>query len=152
AMYAKLRALGFKSALWHTPYLDENDGATAALRDQAEAEGYYPPENAIVLNGWGKPIDLTNPDAVAWWRDNLAAYIDLGVAGFKLDYGEDVLAGPFSNRTPWRFADGRDERTMHAGFPRAYHATYAELLPPDGGFLLCRAGSYGDQVNGPIIW
>jgi alpha-D-xyloside xylohydrolase len=152
AMFAKLRALGFKSALWHTPYLDEEDPATQSLRDEAVAGGYYPPENALVLNGWGKPIDLTNPEAVQWWRDNLAHYIELGVEGFKLDYGEDVLAGPFANRTPWRFADGSDERTMHAEFPRLYHATYAELLPESGGFLLCRAGSYGDQVNGPIIW
>ena len=26
------------------------------------------------------------------------------------------------------------------------------MLPEDGGFLLCRAGAWGDQVNGVIIW
>ena len=33
----------------------------------------------------GRTIDPTNPDAVNWWRQQLAGYIDLGVAGFKLD-------------------------------------------------------------------
>ena len=28
----------------------------------------------------------------------------------------------------------------------------AETLPEDGGFLLCRAGTYGDQVNVSVIW
>jgi alpha-D-xyloside xylohydrolase len=78
--------------------------------------------------------------------------VEAGVEGFKLDYGEDVLAGPFSNRTPWKFADGSDERTMHSQYQRHYHATYRAVLPADGGFLLCRAGTYGDQTNGVIIW
>ena len=152
AMTAKMHALGFRTALWHTPYLDESAAETQALRDVAEARGYYPPEHALILNRWSRPIDLTNPDALAWWQDNLRAYTDLGVEGFKLDYGEDVLAGPFADRAPWRFADGSDERTMHSQFQRHYHAAYAALLPADGGFLLCRAGTYGDQTNGVIIW
>jgi alpha-D-xyloside xylohydrolase len=41
---------------------------------------------------------------------------------------------------------------MHADYQRLYHQVYAELLPEEGGFLLCRSGTYGDQVNGPIIW
>ena len=152
AMIAKMHALGFRTAIWHTPYLDENDPATAALRAEAEAAGYYPPDSALILNHWGRPIDLTNPQAVAWWREQLGAYVDLGVEGFKLDYGEDILNGPFDERTPWRFSNGSDERTMHSQFQRYYHDAYSELLPADGGFLLCRAGTYGDQQHGVIIW
>ena len=33
-----------------------------------------------------------------------------------------------------------------------YHQAYAEMLPEEGGFLLCRAGAYGDQAQGVIIW
>jgi alpha-D-xyloside xylohydrolase len=151
AMVEKMHALGFRTALWHTPYLDEKHEAAAQLKEHAQSEGYYPPQNDIFLNGWGRPLDLTNPAAQSWWREQLGAYLDLGVEGFKLDYGEDVLNGLFLKRSPWLFADGRDERTMHSQYTRAYHDTYASLLE-DGGFLLCRAGTYGDQVNGPIIW
>ena len=152
AMIAKMHDLGFRVGLWHTPYLDDEDPSTADLRAEAEAGGYYPLESAINLNGWGTPIDLTKPEAKAFWQDNLQRYIDMGIEGFKLDYGEDVINGLFANRTPWTFADGSDERTMHSQFTRVYHETYAEMLPQDGYFLLCRAGTYGDQVNAPIIW
>jgi alpha-D-xyloside xylohydrolase len=152
AMVAKMHALGFRTALWHTPYLDESDAAAAALVAEAEAGGFYPPQTGINLNGWGRTIDVTNADAVTWWREQLAYYIDLGVEGFKLDYGEDVVSGVFDERTPWSFADGSDERTMHSQYARRYHDVYAELMPQSGGFLLCRGGTYGDQTNGVIIW
>jgi alpha-D-xyloside xylohydrolase len=151
-MIAKMHQLGFRTALWHTPYLDDGDAATETLRAEAEDNGYYPLESALELNSWGTPIDFTNDDARAWWQAQIQRYIDLGIEGFKLDYGEDVLNGLFVNRTPWRFADGSDERTMHKRYTWHYHRTYAEILPEDGYFLLCRAGTYGDQVHGSIVW
>lgn len=152
AMYDKMKALGFRTALWHTPYLDSDAGAVDELREHAEAEGYYPLEAGPKLNGWGPMLDLTNDDAVAWWRDQLEPYRQLGVEGYKLDYAEDVLAGAVTKRFKWLFADGSDERTQHSQFQRHYHETYAAMLPEDGGFLLCRAGTYGDQQSGAIIW
>ncbi|MCC6551856.1 MAG: glycoside hydrolase family 31 protein [Polyangiaceae bacterium] len=152
AMIDGAHALGFRVALWHTPYLDEQDPATEALREEAEANGYYPPVGGVNLNKWGTPIDLTNPEAYAWWQDLVRRYTDMGVEGFKLDYGEDVVPGISSARNEWKFADGSDERTMHAGFPLLYHRLYDETLPEDGGFLLCRAGSYGDQAHVSVIW
>ncbi len=55
-------------------------------------------------------------------------------------------------RNPYAFADGSDERTMHRGYTLLYHQVYAELLPEEGGLLLTRAGKWGDQASGPIIW
>ncbi len=152
AMIARMHALGFRTALWHTPYLDEQRDETAALRADAKAKGYYPPLPGANLNKWGTALDVTNPAFVAWWQQQLGKYISLGVEGFKLDYGEDVICGLNHKRLPWRFADGSDERTMQSQFQRHYHGIYAALSPKDGGFLLCRAGTYGDQANGCIIW
>jgi alpha-D-xyloside xylohydrolase len=152
AMIDTLHGLGFRTALWHTPYLDEADASTAALRAEATAKGYYPPTVGVLLNKWGKPIDFTNPAAQAWWQSNLDAYTALGVEGYKLDYGEDVVPGLTAARNPWIFADGSDERTMHARFQIGYHETYAKTLPKDGGFLICRHATSGDQKNGTIIW
>jgi alpha-D-xyloside xylohydrolase len=44
------------------------------------------------------------------------------------------------------------ERTMHHTYQLLYHRAYAELLAPDGGFLLCRTGRFGDQKNVSVIW
>ncbi|MEP7121572.1 MAG: TIM-barrel domain-containing protein [Byssovorax sp.] len=152
AMIGALHGLGFRTALWHTPYLDEAAASTAALRAEATTKGYYPPAIGVLLNKWGKPIDVTNPAAQAWWQQNLGAYTAIGVEGYKLDYGEDVVPGLTSARNPWKFSDGSDERTMHARFQIGYHATYAKTLPAGGGFLLCRHATVGDQKSGAILW
>jgi alpha-D-xyloside xylohydrolase len=151
-MIALAHALGMRMALWHTPYVDRSDPATKTLRDFASQHSYYPPRSSLLFNGWGRPIDFTNPDAYAWWQGLIRQYTENGIEGFKLDYGEDIVVGLSSARNFWQFADGSDERTMHAKFQLLYHRVYAEALPPEGGFLLCRHGTFGDQVNGPIIW
>jgi alpha-D-xyloside xylohydrolase len=151
AMIDKAHALGFRFALWHTPYLDEKDPSTQSLRDDANKAGVYPKKVGVLLNKWGKPIDVTGAAGKAFWQAHLKAYTDAGVEGFKLDYGEDIVPGLTSGRNEWQLAAG-DERTLHSGFTRFYHATYAEQLPKDGGFLLCRHATWGDQTNGPIIW
>lgn len=153
AMIALMHSLGFRTALWHTPYLDKSADATLELRTYAEEQGFYPPAYGMLLNKWGKPIDFTNPEAYDWWQGLIRRYSDMGIEGFKLDYAEDVVPGISSTRINlWEFFDGSDERTMHSLYNLYYHQIYAETLPEDGGFLLCRHGAYGDQVNGPIIW
>jgi alpha-D-xyloside xylohydrolase len=151
-MIDQMHDLGFRVALWHTPYLDDSDPATLAQREEAEGSGYYPPQTGLLLNGWGKPVDLSNPDAFEWWQSQIQRYIDMGIEGFKLDYGEDIVPGAFGARNIWRFFDGTTERTMHRRFALLYHAAYAELLPETGGFLLCRAGTWGDQTRASVIW
>ncbi|MHB8873273.1 MAG: TIM-barrel domain-containing protein [Myxococcaceae bacterium] len=149
AMVRALNAQGLRLALWHTPYLEPT---AEPLRSAAADAGYFPPSPGLLLNRWSAPVDFTNPAAYAFWQQLIGRYRALGVEGFKLDYGEDVVPGISGNRTNWTFADGSDERTMHAGYTLQYHRAYAETLPADGGFLLCRAGRWGDQKNGPIIW
>ena len=152
AMIDELHDLGLRFGLWHTPYLDADDPDTASLRQQAEAEGYFPPKTGILFNSWSKPIDLSNPDAYAWWQELIRRYTDMGVEGFKLDYAEDVVPGLVGARNKWEFHDGSDERTMHGRYQLFYHRVYAETMPADGGFLICRAATFGDQVNVSVIW
>jgi alpha-D-xyloside xylohydrolase len=157
AMIRLAHDLGLRVSLWHVPYLDEKTTkgipATQALRDEATAKGYYPQKTGLLLfNSWGRPIDLTNKAAYSWWQGLIHRYTDLGIEGFKLDYAEDIVVGLGATRNVWQFSDGSDERTMHASFQALYHAVYAETLPSTGGFLLCRAGTYGDQTHASVIW
>jgi alpha-D-xyloside xylohydrolase len=151
-MIQKLHDLGFRVALWHAPYLDEKAASTTALRTEADQGHYYPPTSSLPLNKWGRPVDFTNPAAYAWWQKLLHRYTDLGIEGWKLDYAEDIAPTVGTGRNVWKFADGSDERTMHALYRTLYHRVYAETLPPDGGFLLCRAGTWGEGQNGCIVW
>ncbi|MBL4688427.1 MAG: hypothetical protein JKY37_27815, partial [Nannocystaceae bacterium] len=82
----------------------------------------------------------------------LTRYAEQGIEGYKLDYAEDVVPGFGEARLPWLFHDGSDERTMQAAYQRLYHQIYDETLPADGGFLLVRGGTWGDQVYSSVVW
>ncbi|MFA6035170.1 MAG: TIM-barrel domain-containing protein, partial [Myxococcota bacterium] len=148
-MIDRLHALGYRVALWSTPYLE---AATGELLTYAQQQGFYPPTHGILLNKWGTPIDFTNQAAFDWWQGLIRRYTDMGIEGFKMDYGEDVVPGIMGMRNVWEFADGRDERTMHYYYNLLYHKVYAQTLPKEGGFLLCRAGKWGDQAYASVIW
>lgn len=149
AMIQRAHDAGLRVALWHTPYLEES---AQPLLSEAIARGFYPPRVGLRLNGWGDLIDLTNPEAFEWWQSNIERYTSMGIEGFKLDYGEDVISGLGNARTPWEFHDGSTELTGHYEYTKLYHRAYAEMLPSSGGFLLCRTGRWGDQKNVSVIW
>lgn len=151
SMVAHAHALGFKMALWHTPYVDPNDPDSRPLYDYAKEKGYFPPVVGVPFK-WGPLVDFTNPEAYGWWQGLLDNYRAVGIEGYKLDYAEEVVLGVFGMRTKWLFADGSDDLTMHHLYQWWYHKIYAEMLPDDGGFLLCRTATIGDQVHAPIIW
>jgi len=155
AMLQALHDAGLRYAIWHAPYTADasNSDPAQTQLDYANAHGFFPPMTGVLVNGWGKPLDFTNPDAYAWWQQNLRTYTDGdGVEGYKLDYAEDVVVGTVGHRTPWLFHDGSDERTMHRDYQLLYHRAYRETLPAAGGLLLTRTGRWGDQVHGMIIW
>jgi alpha-D-xyloside xylohydrolase len=159
-MLAALHDAGLRYAIWQAPYTAPGDNQDPAPDQHAfaTANGFFPPVTGLLVNQWGKPIDFTNPDAYAWWKDNLSTYTKplgaggFGVEGFKLDYAEDIVLGAAGQRIPWVFADGSDERTMHYGYTMLYHQIHRELLDASGGFLLTRTGRWGDQTRGVIIW
>jgi alpha-D-xyloside xylohydrolase len=152
AMIARMHANGLRTALWHTPYLDEKDPATQADLAEAKSKGYFPPKIGPRLNKWGDLLDLTNPQAFSWWQGKINKYKAMGIEGYKLDYGEDIVPGLGSGRSGWSFFDGSNDQTAHNTYQIPYHRVYAETLPQDGGFLLCRHAVHGEQTTGIIIW
>jgi alpha-D-xyloside xylohydrolase len=96
-MFAELADLGFRVSLWMNPYLSH----LSPLYPDAEARGLLlrrADGSAYLADVWhgNQPacgiVDLTNPDATAWFQDLLRPLLRQGAAVFKTDFAEGVPA------------------------------------------------------------
>ncbi len=91
AMMDGLHEEGFKVMLWICPYFSP-DSETFRL---ANKKGYFLKDKsggtyiAKWWNGYSASLDLTNPEAVAWFQTKMTRLVEeYGVDGFKLDAGD----------------------------------------------------------------
>jgi alpha-D-xyloside xylohydrolase len=156
ALIEELGALGYHVIVWSTPHL-LIAAPTDDDHDEAADAGY------LVTDDIGRPfafpwkggpvgvIDFTADGATAWWRDRIARVTALGVVGFKLDYGEEVVPALGTTLAPIRLAGGTAQ-TLRGAYARGYHDAYLGALPDGDGFLITRAGAYGEQAVNTCIW
>lgn len=101
AMLNWLNGKAIKPILFVGPWVMET------MRDEATKEGYHV-ENSIPYLPQAALIDFTNPEAVVWWQNHLLDMIERGIAGFKLDRGEEktpdgqLFRGSYHDGTPYR--------------------------------------------------
>ena len=102
-MVADLRARGVRVVLWITQMInsigvdgeaggDSYVGPSANLA-QAEACDFLVDDGRQYFwwKGYGAGLDFFNPDAVAWWHAQQDLVLDAGIAGWKLDFGEEYV-------------------------------------------------------------
>ncbi len=104
AMVEELHGMGFRVVLWVTPFVNRESETFAKLAEEnllvpAKAGG------AAMLKWWGGEaglVDLTNPAARAWYRDQLVRLKrEVGADGFKVD-GGDAKYQPAPAGAAWR--------------------------------------------------
>jgi alpha-glucosidase (family GH31 glycosyl hydrolase) len=132
-----------QAMLWIAPFVQ------GQMEKDALAKGYnlagQPPQpNNYPL------VDLTNPAARAFWQAGFAKLLKLGVAGFKLDRGEENIPeeGPFT------VFDGRSIREQRNAYPVMFvQAAYEEAkkLRGDDFFLMPR-GAYTGSARYGGFW
>jgi alpha-D-xyloside xylohydrolase len=155
-LLADLAAQGYKVLFWSTPYVGTTS-ATAADRAEGAASKLFVTDGAGVpidfpwQDGPGALVDFTRDGAAAWWRERIARVTALGAAGFKLDFGEEVVPELGGTVLELRLAAG-DNGSHHARYTEGYHAAYLGALPPGDGFLITRAGAWGEQAVNTAIW
>src|SRR5437867_342711 len=117
AMLAALRRRGYRimtfSATWQCGAEPGDNGLEAQMLGFL-APGPVATPHCADVGGTSSILDVTNPAARAWWRDQVAAFVRRnGIDGIKLDRGEEHI--PSAATDIW--ADGRTGREVHNAYP-----------------------------------
>lgn len=137
AMVKWLESQNQKTVLWIAPFFQ------GKMSEEGTAKGYTLAGQVRPPNGNNFPmVDLSNPDAKAYWQTGIEKLLKLGVAGFKLDRGEENIPedGPF------KIFDGRTIReNRNAYTPMYVKAVYdvAKKYRGDDFVLMPRAAYTG---------
>jgi alpha-D-xyloside xylohydrolase len=146
-MIAEARRSGYRMILWISPWMHQSDPPSPVYQFCAD-QGFLirNPQGKVYVHRLanspdfsGSCFDFTNPAAAAWWQAQIERLVDMGVDGFKTDFGEQVPADAV-------FFDGSTGRHMHNLFPVLYNqVTYAALSRKTHGILLARSAWEGSQ-------
>ena len=147
---AALRAQGIRFLGYFNPFVvpkyEQYDAGAAEgfLITRANGEPYVFP----IITFRGSLLDVTNPDAVAWFQGYAEQAVQTGMAGWMADFGEWL---PFDAV----LADGGAPE-QHNLYPTAWHSASRDVLEsayPDGDFvLLTRSGYTGEQAVAQVVW
>jgi alpha-D-xyloside xylohydrolase len=149
-MMRSLKEQGVRTCLWIHPYVPKGSRAHA----EGSARGYFvrKPDGSISppIEGFSgtelAAVDFTNPEACKWFESKLQALLDMGVAVFKTDFGEQAPVDAV-------YHDGRSGLEMHNLYPLLYNRTAFELSKRNfgRGFVWARSAYAGSQRY-PVQW
>jgi len=140
-----LEAQHSKTLLWIAPFFQGN------MAVEGQAKKYTLPGQVRPANGNNYPmVDLTNPDAKAYWQEGIVKLLKLGVAGFKLDRSEENIPETGTEKV----FDERTIRENRNAYPAMYvQAAYeiAKKHRADDFIVMPRAAYTGSAPYG-VFW
>ncbi len=150
-MMAGLKKQGFKISVWENTYVSV---FSEAYREGSE-RGYFLKRadgRDYVTNLWldRQPsmaiIDVTNPEALAWYKERHRRLLRMGVDTFKTDFGEEIPPDAL-------YANARDGREMHNLYSMLYQGAVFEVVEEKHGkgVIWARSGCAGSKRY-PIHW
>lgn len=152
-MLKRIKDMGYKICLWINPYVT----IKTEMYEEGKKHGYF------AKNSAGEPyqadlwhgllsmcvlLDVTNPDAVDWFKGKLRSVLSEGVDVLKTDFGEDIPADCI-------FANGMTGEEMR----NVYSILYNEIVfeetkkqkSEENGLVWARSGYAGMQKY-PVCW
>jgi alpha-glucosidase (family GH31 glycosyl hydrolase) len=106
AMVTGLREDNIRLVLWTTQMVNESSLDLELGGDRYESYspnlkpgldgGFFVNDGAVSFwwKGYGAAVDFFNDDAVRWWRAEQNPLLQLGINGWKLDFGEQYITLP----------------------------------------------------------
>ncbi len=150
-MLARYHEKGLKICCWVNPYVGQNndffrDGlANGYFLQRADGRGIKQVDN------WQPGLavlDVTNPEACAWYADKIRDLLRKGVDAIKTDFGERIP-------TDVEYYDGSDPEAMHNYYTYLYNKLVFETIEEERGVgnavLFARSATAGSQKF-PVHW
>ena len=128
---AEIKSLGFRVCLWINSYIGIESPRFAEMAER----GWFlrdPDGEAYVLQLWGghhPPVgilDLTQPDAVAWFGGRLRELLRMGADVFKSDFGEGIPADAVAH-------DGTTGERLHNVYALVYNDLVSRVTADETG-------------------
>ena len=148
-MIAALREKGFRLCLWEHPYID----VRSEMYREGKEKGYFIKREdgtvydcelvikAMRVSEWsdagerkydlGGVVDFSNRDAYEWYAGKHRPLLEMGVATFKTDFGEEIPEDGI-------FANGKTGAEMHNAYPLLYNQAIFEVC--------------GEYMERPVVW
>jgi alpha-D-xyloside xylohydrolase len=145
----ELHEQGFHNCLWENPYV----AVQSAMYQEGAAKGYFLRRldgsiyEALLWSqrsergmGLCAIVDLTNPEAVAWFRKKHETLLAQGVDAFKTDFAEEIPEDA-------RFHNGLTGAEMHNPYALLYQREVFETTKAHAGRAVIwgRSGAPGSQ-------
>ena len=160
-MFKRINKLGFNLCLWLTPFINNDDiidmkGIQKVSSNFSEAarKGFLiKRENGeVAISEWWKGkgglVDLTNPEAIGWWENQMKNMLNYNVKAFKCDDGE-------GNFVPdAQFYNGSSAYEMKNHYSVLYDSVMQDFVNKylnGDGVLITRSGYTGFQKY-PFAW
>lgn len=150
-MLSRIKAKGLNICVWINSYIAQE---SSAFQEGME-KGYFVKRTNGDVWQWDmwQPgmalVDFTNPEACRWYKDKLAALLDMGVDCFKTDFGERIPVDGIE------YYDHSDPKKMHNYYTYLYNKTVYEVLEEKRGkeqaVLFARSATTGGQKF-PVHW
>ncbi|MBI2060744.1 MAG: glycoside hydrolase family 31 protein [Nitrospirae bacterium] len=162
-----LNRKGFRVIAWITQHVNHPDLAAEPdmkdYFDEAKSKNYLvrTSDGSPFISPWsrgpGAMVDFTNPEARRWYQDLAKKLLSLGIQGWKLDFGEEILPALAGEDVGglYTFFNGLDANRMHALYKFLYHQAFYDVtkkIHGDDWFSISRAGTYGSQSLYSCIW
>ncbi len=147
SMCRRLHDDGFRFSLWQQPYVLRG----TPQWDEARARGFVA-ETSVPFEFCGQfdaaPIDFTNPDAAAWYKDRLIRpLLEAGVDVIKTDFGEGI-------QPSMRFREGTGH-AIHNVYPLLYNQAAYEVTRDVHGIenaMVWGRSAYAGSQRYPVQW
>lgn len=153
----KAHGLGYKVMGYFNPYVSAEEGSAAAYRDEGRrldifvrlADGSE--FRTLMISGHPQEVltlDLSDPDAVAWYEGVMREALDLGYDGWMLDFGEYLPRDAV-------LSNGLTGEEAHNLYPLLSQEAARNFLDRERGndyLFYVRSGYTGTQSLAPMVW